>query len=160
MRYDAKTKLQCRALFVEVAGRKSPKEISEVFNGEPSKAQILNWAKEPDADGKTWYDYQKEADDFYYAQITPAERARKIETLINKILESDGAPGAIGDSIQKLVNSQRVIIDPRLQLGTIFQALADYIEHVETKYKTAPKEYYLFVAETLKSFRDEVKERI
>lgn len=159
MRYDAKTKLQCRALFVEIAGRKSPKEISDAFNGEPSKAQILNWAKEPDETGKTWYDYQREADEQYYARITPAERARKIDTLINKVLDEGGAPGAIGDAIQKLVNSQRVMIDPKLQYGVIFQTLDDYMTHVETKYKSAPKEHLMFFIETLKTFRDEIKER-
>lgn len=159
MRYDAKTKLQCRALFVEVQGRKSPKDISDAYNGSPSKAQILNWAKEVDENGKSWYDYQREADDYYYTQITPAERARKIDNLINRIIDGDGAPGAIGDSIAKLVNSQKVIVDPRLQYGVIFQCLDDLMTHVETKYRGATKENLLFFIDVLKTFRDEVKER-
>lgn len=159
MRYDIKTKLKCRAMFVEVDGRKTPQQISDALNGTPSKAQVLNWAKETDDDGLTWYDYQRQADEQFYAQITPAERARKIEAKINALLVSGESAGALGDAIQKLAKSYQIFVDPRLQYGVIFQTLDDLMTHVETKFISATVENRVFFADVLRSFRNEVKER-
>lgn len=157
--YNSRTIAIAKVLYVDEC--KTLEQISDHFGGKPSKSTIEKWAKDRDREGKDWNDYRYEKAQELYRNLAPSERVRILHQKLDEVLSQKvGDPGKFADAVKKITSAITEIIDPRMNLPVIFQALDDLVGYVERTQGRSEKELRFWFAEVLKGFMIEVRNRI
>lgn len=154
-RYSHETVAECRRMFV--VEKKSPQQISALFNNKPAPNSIAGWALRKNKHGKNWYDEREEYEDDAYERIAPPNLTKEIIARIQKILASEESDVKVADGLAKLQKSLDKLADPGTQVPAMYHLLSEFMQFLRDNYRDLISER---MVEAVKDFRTVIRRKL
>ena len=150
--YKAATYNLAKQIFVEEG--KTPRDIADHFGNKPTHSTVGRWAKAPDRNGKSWYDYRDEYRNNQYEQLSTQDMVQKIFNEIRRALNADKVDA---DQLVKLTKSLERLAEPKFHIHIMFQMLTELLDFIKAHYQDLATEQ---MASAIGDFKNHLRNRL